>query len=116
MVKKMEKSNLRVRTLINSFDNAKKGKAFFKRLSGYLKKPSRKATEVNVAKLDKISKSGEALVVPGKVLGFGEVKKKINVYAIGFSGQAREKIEKAGGKCMTLEELVKGGKTARIIL
>jgi len=34
-----------------------------------------------------------------KVLGDGELKKKLTVQAHKFSGSAKEKIEKAGGKC-----------------
>jgi large subunit ribosomal protein L15 len=36
---------------------------------------------------------------PVKVLGRGEVKKKLTVRAHAFSASAREKIEKAGGTC-----------------
>ena len=37
-----------------------------------------------------------------KVLGDGELKKKLTVKAHGFSGSAREKITKAGGTCEEL--------------
>ena len=40
---------------------------------------------------------GKGFVV--KVLGDGELKKKLTVQAHKFSGSAKEKIEKAGGKC-----------------
>jgi large subunit ribosomal protein L15 len=36
---------------------------------------------------------------PVKVLGRGEIRKKLTVRAHGFSASAREKIEKAGGTC-----------------
>jgi large subunit ribosomal protein L15 len=36
-----------------------------------------------------------------KILGTGELKKKLTVVAHGFSASAREKIEKAGGACET---------------
>jgi large subunit ribosomal protein L15 len=42
--------------------------------------------------------------VPVKILGQGELKKKLNVSAHGFSKAAREKIEGAGGSCTVLEE------------
>lgn len=35
---------------------------------------------------------------PVKILGNGDLKKKLNIRANGFSKSAREKIEKAGGK------------------
>jgi large subunit ribosomal protein L15 len=42
--------------------------------------------------------------VPVKVLGQGEVSKKLTVHAHGFSKSAREKIEGAGGTCQVLEK------------
>jgi large subunit ribosomal protein L15 len=40
---------------------------------------------------------------PIKVLGRGEVKKKLTVRTHAFSASAREKIEKAGGTCEVIE-------------
>jgi large subunit ribosomal protein L15 len=41
--------------------------------------------------------------VPVKILGQGELKKKLTVHAHAFSKTAREKIEAAGGTCTILE-------------
>src|SRR5436189_1049191 len=41
--------------------------------------------------------------VPVKVLGQGELSKKLTVHAHGFSKAAREKIEGAGGACQVLD-------------
>jgi large subunit ribosomal protein L15 len=41
--------------------------------------------------------------LPVKVLGDGEISKKLTVRAHGFSASAREKIEAAGGTCEILE-------------
>ncbi|HEX8074019.1 MAG TPA: 50S ribosomal protein L15 [Thermoleophilaceae bacterium] len=41
--------------------------------------------------------------VPVKVLGQGEISKKLTVTAHGFSKTAREKIEAAGGTCSVIE-------------
>ena len=46
-------------------------------------------------------------VVPGKVLGTGNLEKKLNVGAFSFSASARSKIERAGGKTFSVEEFVK---------
>jgi large subunit ribosomal protein L15 len=40
---------------------------------------------------------------PIKILARGELSKKLEVHAHGFSAAAREKIESAGGSCHTLE-------------
>src|SRR5215217_4694938 len=42
--------------------------------------------------------------VPVKILGQGELSKKLTVHAHGFSATAREKIEAAGGTCQLIEE------------
>src|SRR5688500_12009377 len=41
--------------------------------------------------------------VPVKVLGRGELSKKLTVHAHGFSKSARERIESAGGTCQLIE-------------
>jgi large subunit ribosomal protein L15 len=40
---------------------------------------------------------------PVKILAGGDISKKLDVHAHGFSAAAREKIEAAGGSCHTLE-------------
>jgi large subunit ribosomal protein L15 len=42
--------------------------------------------------------------IPVKVLGRGEISKKLTVHAHGFSATAREKIEAAGGTCQVISE------------
>jgi large subunit ribosomal protein L15 len=42
--------------------------------------------------------------IPVKILGQGEISKKLNVTAHAFSATAREKIEAAGGTCTIAEE------------
>ncbi len=46
-------------------------------------------------------------MVPGKVLGAGKIDHPINVAAFAFSDQARLKILKAKGKCLSILELMK---------
>ena len=41
--------------------------------------------------------------VPVKILGQGDISKALTVHAHAFSATAREKIEAAGGTCVTLE-------------
>jgi large subunit ribosomal protein L15 len=41
--------------------------------------------------------------VPVKILGRGELSKKLTVHAHKFSKTARERIESAGGTCQTVE-------------
>ncbi|HID25375.1 MAG TPA: 50S ribosomal protein L18e, partial [Thermoplasmata archaeon] len=48
----------------------------------------------------------------------GKLTKKIKVAAWGFSDKAKKKIQKAGGRCLSIEDLVKEnptGKGVRIV-
>jgi len=46
------------------------------------------------------------VVVPGKVLGAGNLDHPVSVAAFSFSTQARLKISKARGKCLSISELI----------
>jgi len=46
--------------------------------------------------------------LPVKILGTGEIDRAVEVHAHGFSQSAKEKIEKAGGKAITLASQHKG--------
>lgn len=46
------------------------------------------------------------MAVPGKVLGAGQIGHSINVAAFAFSDQARSKILRAKGKCMSILDLM----------
>jgi large subunit ribosomal protein L18e len=57
------------------------------------------------------------VVVPGKVLASGELDHEVSVAALSFSKAAREKIEKAKGKALTIMELVsKNPKGTKVML
>jgi len=81
----------------------KEKKAIFRAIASGLKK-RRGFHDVNLLHIEKKSKANQTVVVPGKVLGKGRVTKKVNVAALSFSASAKESIEKAGGKTMTIQE------------
>jgi large subunit ribosomal protein L18e len=62
--------------------------------------------EVNVGRISKVAGEGEAVFVPGKVLGFGRVEKRVVVGAFSFSASAKSKIIAGGGSALTVEEFV----------
>ena len=81
------------------------GTPLWKAVALGLNRPARKKYQVNLFLIEEFSDIGETIVVPGVVLGNGEIKKKVNVAALKFSAEAKSKIEKAGGKCMEIREL-----------
>lgn len=89
----------------------------WRRIADDLEKPTRQRRIVNLYKINKYTKENETIVVPGKVLGVGEIDHSIVVAAFGFSGSALEKINKVG-KAITINELIKEspkGKRIKII-
>jgi large subunit ribosomal protein L18e len=71
-----------------------------------LLKPARYRCEVNMSRIQRYAKANSTLVVPGKVLGTGELSKPVTVAATGFTKAAEAKIRAAGGETITLEELI----------
>jgi large subunit ribosomal protein L18e len=91
----------------------------WRRVYELLNKPARQRVVVNVSKINRYANDGDVVVVPGKVLGSGDLEKKVTVAAFSFSYTALEKIEAAGGRALHILELVKEnpkGKGIKIII
>jgi large subunit ribosomal protein L18e len=76
-------------------------------IASRLEKPARSMAQVNVSKLEAHVREGENAVIAGKLLGSGDLNRPFTVIAWKASASAREKIAKAGGTVLTLEEGVK---------
>ncbi len=68
---------------------------------------ARNRIEVNIGHISRLAKAGQALFVPGKVLGTGLIDKKVVVGAFSFSASARSKIEGSGGSALSVEQFLK---------
>jgi large subunit ribosomal protein L18e len=66
------------------------------RVAENLEKPTRSRVIVNISRIERNANDGETIVVPGKVLGTGELTKKVTIIAWQFSDDARMKISKVG--------------------
>ena len=74
--------------------------------------------EVNIGELAHVTKDKEVVIVPGKILGSGEISHKLTVWCFTISEVAIRKILDAGGKILPLDSLIKkypDGKGVRII-
>ncbi|MBN1792521.1 50S ribosomal protein L18e [Candidatus Woesearchaeota archaeon] len=78
----------------------------WKRIAVELEKPTKQRRIVNLYKIDRVAKDGELVVVPGKVLGTGDLTKKVSVAAYAFSGDAKAKIKALDGSAITIKEAV----------
>ena len=81
--------------------------AIWVKVAEILSKPRRNRASINLWRLNKLAKKfpSKTFVMPGKVLGKGDLNHKITIAALEFSKEAREKIEAAKGKAMLLEEI-----------
>jgi len=94
------------------------GIGIWKTVASFLIGPTRKTRVVNLYKIDKYTKDNESIIVPGKVLGMGEINHKVKIAAFSFSKQAKDKLARAQGKTMTISEMIKEnpkGKDIRIM-
>lgn len=78
----------------------------WKDLARRLARSSQRRAEMNLSRISRYAKEKDIIVVPGKILGDGTVGHKITIAAVNFSDNAKNKILSAGGKCISIEELV----------
>ena len=68
----------------------------WKRIADDLERPTRIRRVVNLSKISKYINDDEIALVPGKVLGGGDLEKKVTVAAFTFSKQEIDKIREVG--------------------
>lgn len=90
--------------------------AVWKRVASDLEKSTRRRRIVNIYKIEKYTKDNDVIVVPGKVLGTGDLNKKVTVAAFNFSDEAYRKIKEKGNPVSIRELLEKNPKGSKIKL
>jgi large subunit ribosomal protein L18e len=115
----MTKTNPELIALIDYLNEAAETHeaAIWRDLARRLQKSRQRWAAVNVDEIAKHLNDNEVALVPGKVLGSGRAS-KVDVAAFSFSHSAREKIEAAGGTCLSIRDLVEqhtNGRDIRII-
>jgi len=83
------------------------GSGIWSAVADELSRVRRSRREVNVRSLDRHTGEGDVVVVPGKVLGDGSLRHRVDVAAFRFTEGAENKIKAAGGRAMSILELVK---------
>jgi large subunit ribosomal protein L18e len=77
-----------------------------------------KRRQVNIGQLAQVTKDKEIVIVPGKILGSGDISHKLTIWCFAISEAATKKILDAGGKILALDNLIKkypDGKGVRLI-
>ncbi len=101
-----EKTNPHLRELIRTLRASREGKgaASWKAVATRLARPRHRLRPVNVGHLDRVAAAGELVVVPTKLLGKGDLKKPLNIAALGWSDEAGRKVLAAGGRLSNLQD------------
>jgi large subunit ribosomal protein L18e len=114
-VKKIKATNPELIALIR--DLKKKSQEsqteLWRNLAERLASSKRSRVAVNVSRLNRHTKEGETVVVPGKVLGAGKADHPLTVAAFAFSDMAKSKILKGKGNCLSIRDLMKKNPTGK---
>ena len=120
MVKTIYKSNPILLQLIHDLKKQSNNEdvGIWKDIALRLEKSSKNWPVVNLDRINTYIKDNETALIPGKVLSSGNLTKKITIAAWSFSDKSYEKIKKAGGKTISIQELMKNnpkGENIRIL-
>ena len=83
------------------------GVMLFRAVAKKLSCSSKNRAIVNLTKIDKHTKKDESVIIPGKVLGSGSIKKPVHIISFDASKSAIEKIHKAKGTFTQLGKFAK---------
>jgi large subunit ribosomal protein L18e len=97
-------SNYYQRKLIRDLWKTKQ--RIWKQVSKKLSGPRRNRIEANLYRINKKTKENDTIVVPGKILGLGDLNHRLTIACLDYSTSAKDKIEKSGSKLITIEELL----------
>ncbi len=102
-----EKTNPNLISLIQDLkDRAREEDApIWRDVAERLEKSSKHWAEVNLSKIERYVEEGDTIVIPGKVLGAGILKKEVTVGAFKASDSAKKSIAEAGGEFLSIYEL-----------
>ena len=81
--------------------------SIWRRVAERLSGAARRRAEVNIYNIDKHSKEGDTIVVPGKILSSGEISKKIRIAALAYSKEAEKKLKDKKCEIVSLVEEIK---------
>lgn len=97
-------SDYYIRKLVRDLHKTKR--RIWKKVSKKISGPRKNRIEANLYRINKKTKNNDTIVIPGKVLGIGDLKHKLTIACLSSSKSAQKKIESSGSKLITIEELL----------
>ncbi len=87
----------------------------WKRVHHLVSVPARRRASVNIYKINKHTKDGDNVVVPGKVLSVGMMDHKVNIAALEYSKKAEALLSGASCRMVKISEMI-GQKRVSVII
>lgn len=87
----------------------------WKRVHELVAVPARRRVSVSLRKIERYTKEGDNVVVPGKVLSNGEIRHKVTIAAIEFSEPALRSLKGADCRVIGIKEML-SSKNVRVIV
>lgn len=92
--------------VVETILHAKKNEKWLQ-VARMLTMPRTKKIAINLDEIEKHSKEGDTIVVPGKILGQGDLSKRIRLVALAFSAQAEKKLKDKKSEIVTIAQEIK---------
>lgn len=102
-------SDHNIRTLSRKLWKTKR--RIWKKVGNKLNGPKKNRIEANLQRISNNTSKDDVIVVPGKVLGVGELNHPLTIACLKISNAARQKVVASGSKLMTIEELLEQNPT-----
>ncbi|MFX1276870.1 MAG: 50S ribosomal protein L18e [Promethearchaeota archaeon] len=104
-------SNHYIRVLIRDLWKTKR--RIWRKVSKKLSGSRRQRVEANLYRINKKTKPNDVIVIPGKILGIGELTHKLTISCLNCSDSAKKKIEASGSKLISIEDLLEQNPTGK---
>jgi large subunit ribosomal protein L18e len=110
-MKKTGPSNENLQSLIVDLKKQaiKEDVPLFKRLASELERPTRSRRIVNLSRINMNTEKDDFVVIPGKVLGSGDLDHPVTIAAYKVSTSAISKISSSKSKIVSINDLIKTG-------
>lgn len=108
------KSRLKRKTnfsLVDTVNEARKHDSW-NELAKILSSSTRNFSALNLFQIDEQTKTGDTVVIPGKILSKGDLTKKVRICALSFSQKALEKMAKTKSEAVSILEEIQKNKKA----
>ncbi|MGI0086533.1 MAG: 50S ribosomal protein L18e [Nitrosotalea sp.] len=93
---------------------SKKNKApIWLRLAEMALKPARTKRVLNLGQIDRSVNDNDIVIVPGKVLGTGNISHKITLCSFSISTTGAKKVTQSGGKIIDFTQMIKNNPTGK---